>query len=144
MLSKCASKLVCLVLILRQITLPRGYIHSNIDITNASSFRCTLLILYMSRMRRNVNRNVYNAGRPIKCKLYNGSQRLEQCGQSVRPFSLWSWRIHTSGAKLFMLIQTHPHSNVNNRWICASHSRLSPLPKVATSLGVVNAHYSGI
>ena len=27
---------------------------------NALSFRCTLMVLYLSRMRRNVNRNVYN------------------------------------------------------------------------------------
>ena len=33
---------------------------------NALSFRCILMILHLSRMRRNVNRNVYNAGK-IKC-----------------------------------------------------------------------------
>ena len=31
--------------------------------TNALSFRWTLMILYLLRMRRNVNRNVYNAGK---------------------------------------------------------------------------------
>ena len=36
---------------------------------HALSFRCPLMILHLSRMRRNVNRNVYNAG---KCKRYTG------------------------------------------------------------------------
>ena len=47
-------------------TLLRGYIHPNekkrsIYTINALSFRCTLMILDLSLMRRNVNRNVYNA-----------------------------------------------------------------------------------
>ena len=37
---------------------------------NALSFRCTLMILHLSRMCRNVNGNIYNAG---KCKRYNGN-----------------------------------------------------------------------
>ena len=48
---------------LRQITLQGGYIHPNKQpIVNALSFLCALMILHLSRMRINVNRNVYNAG----------------------------------------------------------------------------------
>ena len=50
---------------LRQIILLRRYIHPNeqpVVFINASSFRCTLMILHVLRLRRNVNRNFYNAG----------------------------------------------------------------------------------
>ena len=61
-----------------QITLLKGYTHPNeqhvtacgIYTINALAFRCILVILHVLRMRRNVNRNVYNAG---KCKRYTGT-----------------------------------------------------------------------
>ena len=65
------SQKTCLPVVnLRQITLLRGYIHLNeqargIYTRNALSFRCTLMILHLSRMRRNVNRNVYNARKMV-------------------------------------------------------------------------------
>ena len=68
LLSKHASKLVCLVLILLQITLLRGHIHPNEQLRcscsiNGLSFCCILMILHLSRMRKNINRKVYNAGK---------------------------------------------------------------------------------
>ena len=46
---------------LRQITLLRGYIHPKEQSDYYLSFRCTTMILHISRMRRNINWNVYNA-----------------------------------------------------------------------------------
>ena len=55
---------------MRQITLMIDYIHPNeqpvrrsIYTINALFFRCTLMILHLTRIHRNVNRNVYNAGK---------------------------------------------------------------------------------
>jgi len=70
LLSKHASKLICLVLVCDKITLLRGYIYI---LTNSPwhlnrkcfAFRCILKILHLSRKRRNITRIVYNAWKNV-------------------------------------------------------------------------------